>query len=414
MTAVEDLTELATRASRAGAVARSAKWQDRDAIERAAARVQAGLDDERAGLRRSCTTVPPTAFWSRRLDDLARGTDAGPVGTGRAAVAEADAAAAVTLARVALGEAYLAVLRARCAAIEAGDTEGAVATVRGYQPLSGPHPAVAHTFALAAGVRDELRHIVADRPRSVAVRLGIGLGLGLAYLGVLRLSRGDDASTYLPYLAVFALSVVMGSVVCTNAMSMDAARVRAALSGGARLWHLMLSKNLALLCVVGTAGLLLCGALAWYTGDASAMLIAYGELFTMQILWLGVGNVLSVARPLRHEPLPARRHDGTLVPFLVAFAISYGVGFVVNLMLLWRVWAQRAAIEDIGGPWIPVLLTVGSAIVVWSLLTVVAVSLAEQPAVRRGLLRELVPYRAPGRDGVTVSSRPAGRGAEPS
>ena len=41
----------------------------------------------------------------------------------------------------------------------------------------------------------------------------------------------------------------------------------------------------------------------------------------------------------------------------------------------------------------PVLMTVGSALVIWVLLTVVAVSSAQQPRCRRVLLRELVDYR---------------------
>lgn len=398
MTAADDLDEIVVRAARAGALARAAGWQDRAAIERACARAGAELDDERAGLDRGCDAVTPSSVWSARLlgarTAVAAGSaavaGAGSAGAGSAAVAEADAAAAVTLARIALGEAYLAVLRSRLAALDAGDVEGDPAAVRGYRPLVGPHPAVGHARALAAGVGDELRHIVRGRPRSIAVRLGVGFGLGLAYLGVLLLLRRGSTDAYLPYLSVFALSVVMGGVVCTNAMSVDAARVRAALSGGTRLWHVLLAKNLALLGVVGGAGLVLVAVLAWTAGDASALVTASGELFTMLVLWLGLGNVLSVARPLRHEPLPARLHDGTLVPFLVSFAVSYGVGYVVNLMLLWRVWAQRTAIQELGGPWVPVLLTVGSAVVVWALLTVVAVALADRPAVRRGLLRELV------------------------
>lgn len=118
------------------------------------------------------------------------------------------------------------------------------------------------------------------------------------------------------------------------------------------------------------------------------------------VLRLGVGNVLSVARPLRHEPLVARRRDGTLLLFLISFAVSSGVGYVVDLMLVWRVWAQRTAIQELGGPGLPVLLTVGSAAVVWVLLSVTAVALAERPTVRRGLFRELVVHH---RQGVASS-----------
>ncbi|MGK2883055.1 MAG: hypothetical protein ACSLE6_20500 [Mycobacterium sp.] len=48
---------------------------------------------------------------------------------------------------------------------------------------------------------------------------------------------------------------------------------------------------------------------------------------------LGVANVLSVVYPLRHEPVSARIHDGTWQPNLFSFAVSYGIGLTVNLMI---------------------------------------------------------------------------------
>ena len=69
----------------------------------------------------------------------------------------------------------------------------------------------------------------------------------------------------------------------------------------------------------------------------------------MMLIWLGIGNVLSVLSPLRVEPLKERLHDGTLKPFLLSFAISYVVGLGVNLMLTWRVWAKRSMIDELGG-----------------------------------------------------------------
>ena len=114
----------------------------------------------------------------------------------------------------------------------------------------------------------------------------------------------------------------------------------------------------------------------------------------MMLIWLGIGNVLSVLSPLRVEPLKERLHDGTLKPFLLSFAMSYVVGLGVNLMLTWRVWAKRSMIEELGGLWVPVLMLIASAFVLYLLLTVLAVSLADQPRIRRTLLREMIDYKA--------------------
>ena len=99
-------------------------------------------------------------------------------------------------------------------------------------------------------------------------------------------------------------------------------------------------------------------------------------------------------RPLRVEPLKERRKDGTLRPFLLSFATSYVLGLGVNLMLTWRVWAKETMIEELGGVTVPVLMLVFSALVLYLLLTVLAVSLTDLPRIRRVLLREMIDYKA--------------------
>ncbi|WP_349268873.1 hypothetical protein [Mycolicibacterium parafortuitum] len=120
------------------------------------------------------------------------------------------------------------------------------------------------------------------------------------------------------------------------------------------------------------------------------------QLVTMVFIWLGVGNVLSVVYPLRHEPVSARWHDGTWRPFLLSFAISYGVGLTVNLMIYWRLWAKyKASTELTGGAWAAFTMVFASALLSWILLTVFAVACSRDPRVRRVLSREMVVYRKP-------------------
>lgn len=165
--------------------------------------------------------------------------------------------------------------------------------------------------------------------------------------------------------------------------------------------------------LVGAVGLLLSVLVGWRAGDVTTLIKSVALLVTMMFLWLGVGNVLSVVSPLRDEPLGARRHDGTLVRFGLAFATSYVLGFGVNLMLYWRIWAKQTLIEQIGGIWLPVLLLVASAVAMWVLLTVLAVALTGQPRVRRELIREMVDHPAPKAtspaDGAPVASGVPGR-----
>ena len=177
----------------------------------------------------------------------------------------------------------------------------------------------------------------------------------------------------LPYLGLLAVSVVMGGAVCLNAMSFDSMRVRAALDSGARLWHLLITKNLALVAIVAPIGFLLSALLAWRAGNLAAFFKACALMISFIVLWLGVGNVLSVVVPIRDEPILNRRKDGTLRQFAIAFAVSYAIGYLVNLMLLWRAFAAQEMATRLGSAVLPAILVVLSSIAMWILLTVVAV-----------------------------------------
>jgi hypothetical protein len=112
------------------------------------------------------------------------------------------------------------------------------------------------------------------------------------------------------------------------------------------------------------------------------------------LLWLGVGNVLSVVVPIRDEPIWNRRKDGTLKQFVVVFAVSYLIGYLVNIMLLWRVFAAKELAERLGNAALPSILVISSSITMWLLLTIVAVALSQQPKTRRALMMELADHRS--------------------
>lgn len=414
MPAIDGLSEVAGRAALAESTARSLTWQDQDGIDAAAKKVDKSLTQDRVALARpGLSAVAPSETWRRRLAELVdpnRDTaDGSPPADPvlAAAQAEADADAAVAVARLSLIEAHRAVLQARSAVLHAGDSEAVAAAVRGYRFLPPGNTVVRHGQALGSGVTTEFANVLRSRPRSILNKLLVGFAIGVVYLVFIWALDWDKNSELLPFFAIYALSGVIGGVVCTNALSWDAGRVRADLIGGRRLWHVLISKNWSMFVLVGTVGVVLSVLLAWPTGEFSTLVKALGELFTMMLIWLGIGNVLSVLSPLRVEPLKDRLHDGTLKPFLLSFAISYVVGLGVNLMLTWRVWAKKSMIEEMGGLWVPVLMLIVSAFMSYLLLTVVAVSLADQPRIRRTLLREMIDYKAAKAVGTRAASAPA-------
>ena len=292
---------------------------------------------------------------------------------------EASAIASVGRARVAVAEAVLAVEEAR------GGTKG--------KPAAAAHPLRAASASLASlgrGIGSEIRHITADRPRSILLRTVITVAIGLALVAAFHLTgmKRYDLSG----LTLYLFSGVVGSVVCTNSLCFEAERVRAALAAGQRVWRILVVQNLAMAILITVAGLPVVAALTW-TREANPVVLV-DQLVTMIFIWLGVGNVLSVIYPLRHEPVAARLKDGTWKLFLFSFVLSYGVGLTVNLTIYWRLWARETANAQIaGGAWVAFLLVLASALLSWMLLTVFAVACSQQPTVRRKLSREMIAYR---------------------
>ena len=415
MAAVDDLTELVERAAAAEKTVLTSKWKDepdvqalirktRKAAEEQRQEVSLDADPDRlsprwASLRQNYLdlgaqpALPGQEPSAQQSADDRHGV-ARRLSHQAAARAELDAVAAVGIARMALTDAAQAVLQARLARIQAGEDQPDAAATDGHVPLHGRNPVSRHGPALAHGVTGEIKYVLTRKPRTTVRSLGIAVGLGLLYLGYLRLFKWDQNQQWLPYLGLWVISFVMGGAVCINAMSFDAMRVRAALDTGARLWQLLVIKNLALLCIVAPIGFLLSALLAWRAGDFGAFFKACALVICFILLWLGVGNVMSIWLPTRDEPILKRRQSGSLKQFLIAFAASFAIGYLVNFMLVWRVLAARALVERLGEAVIPGVLIVLSCASMWVLLTVFAVALAQQPKVRRTLQKEIADYQA--------------------
>ena len=415
MAAVDDLTELVEKAAVAERTALASKWKERTDVEKMVRNVRKSAETQRTDLAAQTDASMLSSRWvSLRQDYLDQGAqqdlpgheptaqevlDAEQAGRtvrrlshSAAAQAERDAVAAVQLARLALNDAALAVLQARLARIDAGEDDPDAAIVDGHVPLHGRNPVSRHGPALAHGVTGEIKYILGRKPRSTVKSLAIALAMGLLYLGWIRLFEWDTDRKWLPYLGLWAIGVVMGGSVCVNSMSFDAMRVRAALDSGARLWQLLVIKNLALLVIVAPIGFLLCALLAWRAGDIYAFYKACALMVCMILLWLGVGNVLSVALPSRDEPILKRKQSGSLKQFIIAFVVAYLIGYLVNGMLVWRILAAEDLANRLGSALIPAFIILASSAFMWILLTVLATALAQQPKVRRVMQKEITDY----------------------
>jgi len=387
--AVDLLRFLADSLRRIDAATATAQWDDHDAMARVVAEAHAELDSARTAAAEDVVASGASAAWRARAVDHARAaTQPGDFGAkATAAQTRANAVVAIALARAAMAEAVLAVART-------SDVDAEVA---------GPAPTrrtailrVAPVAGVGRRIVDEVRHVIADKPRAILIRLLVTLGISLSLVSFYHISgwtEYDDVGQ----LTLYLFSAVVGSVVCTNALCFEAQRVRDWMSRGERIWRILVVKNLAMAVLVTVAALPVIGFLT-VTNDGNPIAMV-DQLITMVFIWLGVGNVLSVLYPLRHEPVSARLRDGTWKPYVFSFALSYGVGLTVNLMIFWRLWSRQAAsTELVGGEWAAFVLVLASAVTSWVLLTVFAVACSREPRIRGLLSREMVAYRPTARD----------------
>lgn len=370
------LGALAERASFAERETRAASWEDPDAIAHRVAKAQQKDADTNRVLQEMASGELTPAGDHVNPDDLnpeaARATD--------------DAIRAVQAAFTAVGAAHQAVLAAQLSSARQQEAEDGGKTHRRTMLTSAM---TRHSGALVAAVRSEVTFLLARKPRKVLRAILIAVLSGAAYLVYIRLFEWHTYGKWAPYLAVLFISSVMGTSACFNSFAFDARRVRVALDGGARLWQILVVKNLALMVVVFPLGLAMCLALAFLTGRPAALLASIALVLSILMLWSGVGNLLSVVLPLRDAPLKVHRKEGTLKQFLVEFAVTWGVSYVVMFLLIWRVYSAKGMGERYGSTLIAVLLLVVSAGVAWLNFTVIATAFTNQPGVYRRLRREL-------------------------
>ncbi len=385
LAAIQELRALTGALRAAEAAAAAAEWGDDAALAQEAGRARSELDRD---VGSDVGAAGASEQWLARAAEHARAVDATRDLPQTPRQAAANVVVAVGLARAAVAEAVLQVALAR----QVAPAPTRTAVVRGIRPLLP---------GLARRVGGELRHVLRAKPRAILVRTAITLGIALALVGFYHFSglvRYDAGR-----LTLYLFAAIVGSVICTNALCFEAERVRRALADGERIWRILVVKNITIAVLVIGAGLPVIGALtAIGDGNPVAMI---DQLVTMVFIWLGVANVLSVLYPLRHEPVSARLHDGTWKPFLFSFALSYGVGLTVNVMIYWRLWSrQYAARELAGGDWAAFGLVLASALSSWVLLTVFAVACSRDPRVRALLSREMIPYDKAARQGVQQRS----------
>jgi hypothetical protein len=165
--------------------------------------------------------------------------------------------------------------------------------------------------------------------------LGVFLNLALSLLWLLWVplrggSHGDWVILVGTYFAVF----ILADVTTTNVLGLDAVRVRASMANGVSARRLLLTKNYALLVIVGLPTLLLTGALTLHSEVPHRLVLTLPGVALPMFAWLGVGNVVSVLLPVAVRSLRSRwaerRHLRRTLRWLFHLAVPYALLYAVD------------------------------------------------------------------------------------
>lgn len=202
------------------------------------------------------------------------------------------------------------------------------------------------------------------------------LVLAAAYLVVWPLAFDDHYDVVLLFTAYFA-TFIMADVTTTNIFGHDIVRTLAALRRGRSFASLILMKNLVQTIVVVMPMVLLTIGVTWYVDGAEELFLAIPGILYPMLLWLGIGNLISVLYPVlpapinwRIQSIRAGRKQWLLhAPMLISYAIPYVLYALAattdlpgNLNALIRVVAGTPHKWESG-----LILLVASIIIYWGL-----------------------------------------------
>jgi hypothetical protein len=216
--------------------------------------------------------------------------------------------------------------------------------------------------------------------------LGVFLNLALSLLWLVWVPlRGGGHGDWVILVGTYFAVFILADVTTTNVLGLDARRVRASLAHGVPVSRLLLTKNYALLVIVGLPTLVLTAALTVRSELPYRLVVTLPGVALPMLAWLGVGNVVSVLVPVAVRPLRARWAERcnwrTTVPWLAHLAIPYALLYAVDPVgdtahYLLRVLPRAWRIEQVRG-----LVNILIGLLMWLVGTLIAGAIVR----RRGL-----------------------------
>ena len=157
---------------------------------------------------------------------------------------------------------------------------------------------------------------------------GVFINLVLSLLWLLWVPlRGGHHHDWVIMVGTYFAVFIMADITTTNVLGLDPVRVRASLAGGVGVRRLLLTKNYALLLIVGLPTLAFTGILTVRSEVPYRLVLTLPGVALPMLAWLGVGNLVSVLLPVAVRPLRTRwlerRNWRRTLPWLAELAIPY-------------------------------------------------------------------------------------------
>ncbi|RRD47777.1 hypothetical protein [Tessaracoccus sp. OH4464_COT-324] len=162
--------------------------------------------------------------------------------------------------------------------------------------------------------------------------VAFNLTLAAAYLVVWPLAFDERYDVVLLFTVYFA-TFIMADVTTTNIFGHDFSRTQRRLDAGEGFMGILFQKNLIQLMVVILPMFVITGLVTWWWAGVDELVLALPGILYPMLLWLGVGNLVSVAFPVLPAPVKWRLHNWRAgmwrmhLPVLLAYGIPYGLYF---------------------------------------------------------------------------------------
>lgn len=204
---------------------------------------------------------------------------------------------------------------------------------------------------------------------------------------------GDVVLLFTTYFATF----IMADVTTTNIFGHDLPHTVAALKGGRSLQNLLLTKNAVQVLLIIIPFTLVTAALSVYHRGWTDLVLAIPGILYPMLLWLGIGNLISVIYPAM--PAPMRWRSTHILagqwrmhtPMLISYAIPYVLYFITTYVdLPGTLNYAFAAIFGFPRPEEAGAMLLGASLMIYVVLTAAAMWWASTKGVDLPMQAELV------------------------